>query len=108
MFRLAPNWLGDRDWVAPVHNYLRAFTDSDPCRLWLELGEGGVDASEAVALLQPILAPFGDRPLAELYLNDDPAVRPRGARIVDLAAPAAPSTTFDVAWFRAQAEGGAP
>ena len=55
-----------------------------------------------LSLLGPILAPFGDRPFAELYLNDDPAAAPRGGRVVELGG-APPPSGYGVEWFRTHA-----
>jgi hypothetical protein len=106
-FHLAPtDWLGTTDWIAPVHNYLCAFPAGAACRLWIDVDPAQLSAAEAVDLLQPVLAPLGDRPFAEIYLNDDTRERPRGARVIALR-PRAGGTLFDftAAWFRAQAGG---
>jgi hypothetical protein len=78
-FVLAPDWLERTDWVVAVHNYLHAFGPDDPCLLWLAVDAGRVSVDEALALLHPILAPFGTARFASLSLSDDPAERPPGA-----------------------------
>ena len=65
-FVLAPNWLGEPDWVVPIHNFLKAFNADEPVALYLDLGD--LDQAEAVAMLTPILAPLGDRPFASIVL----------------------------------------
>lgn len=101
-FRLSPDWLGTLDWVAPLHNYLHAFPSGLDCRLWLDVDPATISLAEVVELVGPVLAPFGDKPFAEIYLNDDPADRPRGGRVITL--PAGDRTAgASPAWFRAQA-----
>lgn len=75
-FILRPDWLNADDWVPPVHNFLQAFDAAEPPRLWLEIDRARLTADQALALLQPLLEPFGERPFPELVLADDPAERP--------------------------------
>jgi hypothetical protein len=59
-FSLAPRWLEDLDWVAPVHNYLVSFPADAPCVLRLLADPAEIDAEEAVNLLNPLLSRFED------------------------------------------------
>jgi hypothetical protein len=80
-FVLSPDWLGEPDWIVPIHNFLRAFTAEDPVALYLRLN--ALSEGEVVHLLNPILAPFGDRPFASLVLwNPDVEALPHEGTVV--------------------------
>jgi hypothetical protein len=83
-FVLNPDWLGSMDWVPPLHNFLRAFAATDPCRLWLQVDPKQLSADQAAGLLAPLLAPFGEDTFAELVLSDNAEEAPRGKRLVPL------------------------
>lgn len=87
-FVLSPDWLGDTYWVAIVHNYLQAFKATDPCSLWLRIDPEQLSRTEAIDLLSPVLARFGEQPFAELVLNDDRSVIPGAPSIMLSAEPA--------------------
>ena len=101
-FRLAPDWLGSAGWVTAVHNYLNAFAADDPCVLWLDVDPAKLTPAEALERLRPVLAGFGERAFAEIFLNDDLHSRPRG-RVVAMPAGKDALCGCSAAWFRAQA-----
>ena len=113
-FRLAPDWLSGADWVVPVHNYLQTFAAGDSCVLWLDVDPAQLSATEALQMMQPVLARFGERPFAEIFLNDQPASKPRRGRVVPLPAGRNALYSCTSEWFRthvqaahAQTTGGA-
>jgi hypothetical protein len=106
-FRGAPNWLAGVDWVVAVHNYLHAFAPTDTCVLWLDVDPAQLSAAEALKLLQPVLTPFGERPFAELFLNDDPTGRPPRGRVVALPTGKDALYACSGEWFRARAQAAA-
>jgi hypothetical protein len=80
-FVLSPDWLGEPHWIVPVHNFLQAFSAEDPVALYIQFN--GLSEAEAVHLLNPILAPFGDRPFASLVLwNPDVEPLPEDGTVV--------------------------
>lgn len=86
-FVLSPDWLGNTHWVSLVHNYLHAFKIGDPCSLWLNVDPEQLSCAEAIDLLKPVLAQFGEKPFAELVLNEEPSNAPRTPCIVLTADP---------------------
>ena len=104
-FRLAPRWLSGEDWVPAVHNYLQTFGASDPCVLWLDVDPAQLSLTEALQLLRPVLAPFGDRTFAEIFMNDEPAGRPQRGRVVPLPADSKGLQGCGGEWFRAHVGG---
>ena len=104
IFRVAPDWLATVDWVVAVHNYLQTFAPADGCVLWLDLDPAQLSPAEALKLLQPVLAPLGERPFAELFLNDDPAARPTRGRVVPLPTGKDALYACSGEWFRARAQ----
>ncbi|HEX7624885.1 MAG TPA: class I SAM-dependent methyltransferase [Anaeromyxobacteraceae bacterium] len=84
-FAAEPDWLGDDGWMVAVHNFLESFGPGDPCRLWLRLDRESLSLAEGVSLLAPLTARFGDRPFAEIVLEDEPGASPPGARVVPLS-----------------------
>jgi len=86
-FVLEADRLGTTDWVAAVHNYLRAFTAGDPCMLWLRTDPRELRASDALARLAPALAPFRGAPFARLAISEGLDECPPADRIVPLVPP---------------------
>ena len=101
-FRLAPDWLGSGGWATAVHGYLNAFAAEDPCVLWLDVDPAQLTDAQAFERLRPVLAGFGQRAFAEIFLNDDLRNHPRG-RVVTIPAGEAALSGCSPAWFRAQA-----
>ena len=83
-FVLRPDWLHDTAWVTAAHNYLHAFPAGGAQILWLEVDAGVLAVHEALDILRPLLAPFGDLPFPEVSLSDDPAETPPRARTIVL------------------------
>jgi hypothetical protein len=102
-FRLAPDWLWSSGWVTAVHNYLQAFAADDPHVLWLDVDSAQLSTADAVQLMGPVLARFGDRAFAEIRLNDDPYTRPSGS-VVTIPAGDDALHGCSPEWFRAQAD----
>jgi hypothetical protein len=78
VFALAPDWLETLDWVAPVHNYLKAFPPEAPCLLRLKADPARIDAEEAICLLAPILEAYEEGRFPEIELTadfEDPALQ---------------------------------
>lgn len=107
-FTLTPDW-SNRDWLVPVHNYLHAFAADDPCRLWITVDPAQRSAETALAMVRPLMLPFGDQPFPEVYLSETAVDAATRATVISLSAERARLPEYTSEWFRRHRQaGGAP
>jgi hypothetical protein len=99
-FALTPDWSG-REWLIAAHNFLHAFSASEPHKLWITVDPGQLDMTSALDQLRPLLLPFGDVPFAEVYLSETP---PAPGAALPLSSDRLRVHDYSSEWFRTQAQ----